>query len=200
MIKNIIFDFGDVLINLDKEALSKALSGYGANADNPELLALSHAYEKGEVSSGHFLEAAASRLGEPQKERLAGFWNETILDFPEDRLEFIEALRAKGAYRMFLLSNTNDLHMEYVRKTMGMERYGRFQDCFEGFYLSYEMGLRKPEPDIFMRLLDSHNLIPGETLFIDDTLEHIRSAARLGLQTWHLQVGLEDVRELLNRI
>ena len=101
---------------------------------------------------------------------------------------------------MFLLSNTNDLHMRYVRDTMGMERYERFKRCFEGFYLSYEMGLRKPEPGIFLRLLETHGLRPGETLFIDDTLEHIQSAAGLGLHTWHLQVGREDVRELLSRI
>ncbi len=200
MIKNIIFDLGDVLINLDKEALPKALTAYGAKAADPELLALSHAYEKGAISTDRFLVSAAERLGEPQKERLAAYWNQAILDFPEGRLTFLEALSAGGAYRMFLVSNTNDLHMERVRKTMGMERYVRFQKCFEGFYLSHEIGLRKPDPGIFLRLLDSHGLLPEETLFIDDTLEHILSAAALGLQTWHLQVGREDVRELLNRI
>ncbi len=200
MIKNIIFDFGDVLINLDKDALPKALTAYGSNAADPELLALSQAYEKGAISSDLFLDEAAARLGEQQKERLVGYWNRTILDFPDARLKFLEALSAGGAYRMFLLSNTNDLHMEYVRKTMGPQRYRRFQNCFEGFYLSYEMGLRKPEPGIFRQLLDSHGLLPAETLFIDDTLEHILSATGLGLQTWHLQVGREDVRELLNRI
>lgn len=200
MIRNIIFDFGDVLINLDKQAMPKALMAYGANAADPDLLALSNAYEKGEMSSEAFLEEAAARLGEPRSERLVGFWNQTILDFPEGHLEFLESLSAAGAYRMFLLSNTNDLHMEFVRQTMGRERYNRFQQCFEGFYLSFEMGLRKPEPGIFRSLLESHDLLPKETLFIDDTLEHIQSAAALGLRTWHLQVGSEDVRELLNRI
>lgn len=200
MIKNVIFDFGDVLINLDKLAVPQGLAAYGAKAADGRLQRLATDYEKGLVTTDRFVEEASGMLGEKHPGKLVSLWNQTIRDFPEERLLFIEALRRSGTHRMFLLSNTNDLHMAYVAAQMGPERYGRFQACFEGFYLSHELGMRKPEPEIFRHVLKSHGLLAGETLFIDDTLEHIRGAATVGINTWHLQVGTETILELPNKI
>ena len=97
---------------------------------------------------------------------------------------------------MFLLSNTNALHIEYVQKYMGRERFKRFHKLFDGFYLSHEIGMRKPEQVIFEFVLDRNQLKAEETLFIDDTLEHIKSASQMGIRTWHLQVGSESILEL----
>lgn len=199
MIKNIIFDFGGVLINLDKEAVPKAIQGLGRSVEDPDLLRLSTQYEKGLYSTEDFLLQASTAL-QLDGPNLTRIWNQTILDFPEGRLSFLEDLKDQGRYRMFLLSNTNELHMEYVRKSMGPSRYHRFQQCFHGFYLSYEMGMRKPESEIFEQVLSNHKLHPGETLFIDDTLEHILGASSLGLSTWHLKPELEDIRELAKRL
>ena len=139
-------------------------------------------------------------LEEAQPARLVSLWNQTIRDFPEERLVFLETLKQAGTHRMFLLSNTNDLHMEYVEAQMGQVLFQRFRTCFEGFYLSHQIGMRKPDPEIFRYVLQNHGLEAGETLFIDDTFEHIQGAASLGIQTWHLQVGRETILELPKRI
>ena len=200
MIRNLIFDFGDVLINLDKLAVPQGLSAYGTTAADGRLQRLATAYEKGLVPTGQFVGDACGILGENQPAKLVSLWNQTIRDFPEERLLFIEALQRAGSHRMFLLSNTNDLHMTHVAEQMGPDRFGRFKACFEGFYLSHEMGMRKPEPEIFRHVLQNHGLQAGETLFIDDTLEHILGAATVGVHTWHLQVGRETILELPKRI
>lgn len=200
MIKNLIFDFGDVLIDLDKMAVPEGLAAYGAAAADSRLQHLATQYEKGLVPTDRFVGDACDILGENRPAELVSLWNRTIRDFPEERLLFIESLQRAGTHRMFLLSNTNELHMTYVAEQMGPLRYGRFQASFEGFYLSHELGMRKPEPEIFRHVLQTHGLQADETLFIDDTLEHIRGAASLGIHTWHLQVGVETILELPKRI
>ena len=200
MIKNLIFDFGDVLINLDKQAVPLGLVAYGARGLDGRLESLARQYEKGQVSTDRFLGEACSILDEGQPGRLVSLWNQTIRDFPEERLVFLETLKQAGTHRMFLLSNTNDLHMEYVEAQMGQVLFQRFRTCFEGFYLSHQIGMRKPDPEIFRYVLQNHGLEAGETLFIDDTFEHIQGAASLGIQTWHLQVGRETILELPKRI
>ncbi|MEN1783894.1 MAG: HAD-IA family hydrolase, partial [Bacteroidota bacterium] len=115
--------------------------------------------------------------------------------FPDRRLDFLKALAAKNTHRLLLLSNTNEIHIDYVKKIMG-DKWHRFQHSFEGFYLSYEMKKRKPDPEIFQEILQIHGIAPEETLFIDDTKENTDSAAQLGLKTWNLIVGKEDVTAL----
>ena len=200
MIKNLIFDFGDVLINLDKRAVPEGLAAYGPGALDGRLESLAQRYEKGQVGTDRFLGEACEILDEKNPENLVTLWNRTIRDFPEERLVFLESLKQAGTHRMFLLSNTNALHIAFVEAQMGPDQYDRFQACFEGFYLSHEMGLRKPEPEIFAHVLQRHGLQAGETLFIDDTLEHILGASSLGIRTWHLQVGSETILELPKRI
>ena len=200
MIKNLIFDFGGVLINLDKEAVPDAVIAMGSSPADPDLIDLSNRYEKGLITTDHFLQAASQHLNLLELSGLKELWNRTILDFPDHRLSYLEDLKGTGAFRMFLLSNTNELHMESVRQKMGALRYQRFQNCFDGFYLSYEMGMRKPEPEIFQEILRKHVLHADETLFIDDTEEHILSAASLGLHTWNLIPESEDITELTKMI
>lgn len=200
MIKNLIFDFGDVLINLDKQAVPVGLATYGTRAVDGRLEGLARRYEKGQISTDRFLGDACAILQEPEPERLATLWNRTIRDFPEERLVFLENLKRAAGHRIFLLSNTNELHIQHVEKQMGPMRYGRFRACFEGYYLSHEIGMRKPDAAIFRHVLQSHGLEAGETLFIDDTEEHILGAAALGIRTWHLQVGRESILELPKRI
>jgi len=122
------------------------------------------------------------------------------LDFPEERLQFLEHLSSENQYKLFLLSNTNDLHMESVRQQMGMEHYNRFKNSFDVFYLSYEMGMRKPDEEIFQFVLDQNNLTAEETFFVDDVQENTDAAARLGIRVWNLQVGQEDVTQLKSRL
>ena len=198
MIKNIIFDFGDVFINLDKASIPAAFHRLGVDPNLPQFRSLNNAYEIGALSNDQFLEQAAGLLGLYNFEVIARIWNSMIADFPEYRLEFLESLSSQQDFRLFLLSNTNALHIEHVKRKMGEANYGRFMACFEGVHLSHEIGLRKPDAEVFEFLLKKHELYPNETLFIDDTKENIMGASALGIQTWHIQVGEQDVIALPN--
>ncbi len=196
MIKNIIFDFGDVFINLDKSATLKALNKVGYKEIPEGLFSLAASYEKGMLDTPSFLESVGKFLPNSTKEDIIVAWNSIILDFPEKRLQFLQKLANAQHYRLFLLSNTNELHIKKVISQIGLQKYEEFKRCFEVFYLSHCIGMRKPDPEIFRMFITEHDLNANETLFVDDTLEHILSAKRLGFKTWNLIVGKEDVTEL----
>ncbi|MBS9463113.1 HAD family phosphatase [Flagellimonas sp. 389] len=196
MIKNIILDFGDIFINLDKSATAKAMEKFGFSGLTTDLDTLFKEYEKGTVSSIAFLNDVSHHFPKATRQDLINAWNAILLDFPDRRLEFIEALAKEDQYRLFLLSNTNDIHIEFVKHQMGMERFNRFRESFEIFYLSYEMGMRKPDAEIFEFVLEENKLITSETFFVDDTKENTDAAASLGIHIWNLKVGKEDITQL----
>ncbi|MDF0716198.1 HAD family phosphatase [Muricauda sp. 334s03] len=200
MIKNVILDFGDVLINLDKSATAKAMVQHGFTEVTPNLESLFQNYEKGLMASSDFLNEVSSHFPKASREYLTQAWNSILLDFPEHRLEFIEQLAAENQYKMILLSNTNDLHIECVKKQMGIERFNRFKNAFDVFYLSYEMGMRKPDAEIFDFVLQENRLTPEETFFVDDVTENTDSASNLGIHVWNLQVGKEDITQLKSKL
>lgn len=200
MIKNLIFDFGDIFINLDKPAIFKQMALFGFTELTPEIDTLAKDYEMGLMTSDDYIKALNTIFPEAESDTIITAWNSIILDFPENRLEFIEKLKKENNYRLFLLSNTNDLHITYVKKTMGLERYARFKNCFEKFYLSHEIHMRKPNANIFEFVLQQNNIKADETFFIDDTKENTDSAATLGIKTWNLQVGIEDVIDLKTKL
>ncbi|SEK46390.1 putative hydrolase of the HAD superfamily [Maribacter orientalis] len=200
MIKNIIFDFGDIFINLDKQAPLIEMSKFGLTQMTPELDTIFKNYEMGLMKSVDFINVLQSIFSDASREQIITAWNSIILDFPEERLTFIEQLKKENKYRLFLLSNTNDLHIEKVKISMGLERFKRFKNCFEQFYLSQEMKMRKPNSNIYEFVLLENKLIANETLFIDDTKENTVSASELGILCWNLLVGKEDVIETLNHL
>ena len=195
MIKNIIFDFGDVFIDLDKPATAREMVRYGFEGLTTELDELFKQYEKGAVSSKEFLSITGAVFPKANEKDLIDAWNAILLEFPLERLEFVENLSLEGQHRLFLLSNTNEIHIEHEKAKLG-KRFDRFKKSFEKFYLSYEMGMRKPDAEIFEFVLNENQLIAEQTLFVDDTKENIETAASLGIKTWHLNVGLEDITEL----
>jgi putative hydrolase of the HAD superfamily len=199
VINNVIFDFGDVFINLDKEATARMLINQGFAGITPELLELFKTYETGRISTELFVEQAGKWVPLANPEQLRTAWNAILLDFPDYRLNFLQSLAREERYRLFLLSNTNALHMDKVVEKMG-KRFDEFRNCFERCYFSHEIHMRKPDIEVFSHILSENDLIAGETLFIDDTEEHILAAAKLGIRTWHLQVGMEDVIELKSKL
>ena len=199
MIENIIFDFGDVFINLDKEVVFREMQHYGNALITPELVALNDAFEVGQIDPKTFIEGLQTSFPMASPEKITDIWNSMLLDFPNSRLEFLEALAEEKQYRLFLLSNTNALHIPHVQKIMGA-KYNRFKSCFEKFYLSHEISLRKPNREIFQFVLDENGLTPSQTLFIDDTEENTEAAEQLGINTWNLKVGQEDVVQLKSRL
>ncbi len=196
MIKNIIFDFGDIFINLDKPATAKEMEKFGFQGLTPELERLFHTYEKGLITSDEFISNVGTTFPKATPQQLTNAWNAILLDFPENRLEFIENLAKENTYRLLLLSNTNDIHIECVKEQMGWKNYNRFKNCFDQFYLSHEIFLRKPDAEIYQFVLDKNNLIPSETFFVDDTKENTDSALELGINVWNLKVGEEDIINL----
>lgn len=196
MIKNIIFDFGDIFINLDKQAPFKEMAKFGYTTVTPIFERLAQSYEMGLLETDTFLDELNTLLPGAKTEQIKKAWNAIILDFPEYRLKFIEQMKADNKYRLFLLSNTNDLHIDKVKESMGIKRFNRFKDCFEVFYLSQEMKMRKPNADIYEFVLTQNSLVPKETFFVDDTKDNTDSATSLGLQCWNLRVGIEDIVQL----
>lgn len=201
MIKNIIFDFGDIFINLDKEIIFRGIEKFGGSvALSPELMALNYEYEVGNISSELFISKLSAVYPKANPAAIIAIWNGMLLDFPDYRLDFIENLAHENSHRLFLLSNTNALHIEDIKETMGADKYSRFKNCFEQFYLSHEINLRKPNAEIYNFVLQENGLKAEETFFIDDTKENTDAAEKLGITCWNLQVGIEDIIDLKSRI
>jgi len=198
MIKNIVFDFGDIFINLDKEATFKKLAKLGVDKITDAMVVIAHQYEKGEISTDDFIDFFHEKYKISRLD-LVDAWNAILLDFPEHRFQFLKELVSSKKHRLFLLSNTNDLHIKWIQNDWGAELYQDFKNCFERFYLSHEIHFRKPNTDIYDFVLRENRLKAEETFFIDDTVENTLAAEELGIKTWNLMPGKEDVVNLLKR-
>jgi HAD superfamily hydrolase (TIGR01509 family) len=197
MIDTIIFDFGDIFINLDKQATIDGLQRLGLTSWNEDLDQLNISFEKGEISRDNFLLGIQKHNPNATVDEILAAWNAVLLDFPLHRLEFLQLLSQK--YRLFLLSNTDAIHINHFEQREGTSFYNDFYQCFEKVYFSYEMGMRKPDSEIYKTLLRQHELSPKRTLFVDDKKDNTDAAAALGIHVWNLQVGQEDVVELLDK-
>ncbi len=197
MINTIIFDFGDIFINLDKQATLDGLKKLGLSDWNEELNQLNMSFEKGQISSENFLLGIQKHTPKASIEEVAIAWNAVLLDFPLKRLEFLQKLSKK--YRLFLLSNTDSIHIETFERENGVSFYSDFYQCFEKVYYSFEIGMRKPDLEIYNYILSKHNLIAKHTLFVDDKKENTAAASTLGIHVWNLQVGREDVVDLFSK-
>ena len=191
---NLIFDFGDIFINLDKNAVENNFKKLGLSHWNEDLQANNRAFETGKIDENVFLMAIQNYLPNESLETIKEVWNSILNDFPLYRLEFLESI--KDDFQIFLLSNTDAIHIQRFRENVGEEFYHRFFNCFNKVYYSYEIEMRKPNKEIYEFVLKEQNLIANETLFIDDRLDNIKTAASLGIHVWCLQVGKEDVIDL----
>ncbi|MFV8345004.1 HAD family hydrolase [Flavobacterium sp. ZB4P13] len=197
MINTIIFDFGDIFINLDKEAPIVEFSKLGLKEWTEDLDQLNLSFEKGKISELQFIEGFQKHMPKASIDEIRNAWNTILLDFPLYRLEFLQMLSQK--YRLFLLSNTDAIHIDRFQHKAGITFYREFYQCFERVYFSFELGMRKPEAEIFNYLVKQHELTPKRTLFIDDKKENTDAALALGFQVWNLQVGKEDVVHLFDK-
>jgi FMN phosphatase YigB (HAD superfamily) len=198
MLKNIIFDFGDIFINLDKVGLHDSLQSLGIKEWNAELSELNESFEKGNCSEEHFLTGIQKLTLNKNLEDIKSSWCKILADFPLQRLAFLESISSK--YRLFLLSNTDAIHIAHFRKTVGEAFYQRFYNSFEKVYFSFEMRLRKPQPEIYTQVLNENKLNASETFFVDDKKENTDAAAELGIQVWNLKVGKEAITDLYKKI
>ncbi|WP_343588782.1 HAD family phosphatase [Flavobacterium sp.] len=197
MIDAIIFDFGDIFINLDKPATISGLQKLGMTEWNNELDQLNLSFETGSISPEEFIAGFQKQLPNASRENILKAWNAVLADFPFYRLEFLQELSKK--YRLFLLSNTDSIHINTFEEKSGVSFYKDFYNCFEKVYFSFDIGMRKPDPKIYQFVLDQNNLIAENTLFVDDKTENTDSATTLGIKVWNLQVGKEDVVDLFTK-
>ncbi|WP_257656815.1 HAD family hydrolase [Parapedobacter lycopersici] len=204
-IKNIIFDYGNVIFMLDFPALRQAFVDLGirdANAffshatQNPWVDAL----DKGQLPAPEFLNVIREAAGKPEltDSEITKAWSTLLVGVPEGYHDLLRDL--KQHYRTFLLSNNNEIHyqwiIDYLQREHGLVDNSVF---FEQDYYSHLMGMRKPDPAIFQFVLDRHDLQPGETLFIDDSPQHVAAAQQLGIRAELLGEG-DTLPELLGRI
>ncbi|WP_299255041.1 HAD family phosphatase [uncultured Lacinutrix sp.] len=195
MIKTIIFDFGDVFINLDKEgAMTNALELFEMEELSEDLIAINALYEQGLLSTDEFIDFYRENFPKLSKQEIIEAWNFIICDFPPKRLAFIEQLAKDKKYNLILLSNTNELHIDCIKEHISF--YDDFKAAFNKFYLSHEIMLRKPNADIFEFVLKENKLKPEDCLFIDDTLENTEAAAKLGINVWNNDPKTEDIVDL----
>ncbi len=194
-IKHIIFDLGGVLLNIDYGLTEKAFFEAGIK-NFPELYSKLHQsalfdqFEMGLITKEEFIGSLQKASGTSITEtQIVDAWNAMLLDYPVRRLQILQQLRLY--YDLFLLSNTNEIHEEafnsLLMRTHGIPNIGVF---FDKVYLSHRVGLRKPMKEIFSRLLDDNGLQASQTLFIDDSPQHIEGAKLLGIQTIYLDKGM----------
>jgi putative hydrolase of the HAD superfamily len=192
MIKTLIFDFGDVFINLDKAgAMQNALNIFELKTFDDHMLATNIQYEIGRISTSEFIEFYEAKFQCLSKIDIVNAWNFIIKDFPKYRLEFIQKLAIQKEFKLILLSNTNAMHINFIKENVSF--YEEFKSCFDRFYLSHEIHLRKPNTAIFEFLLKENNLLANECLFIDDTKENTETAKKMGFHTWNIDETTEDV-------
>ncbi len=116
-------------------------------------------------------------------------WNQIIGDYPPNRIELLKTI--KPNYRLFLLSNTNQIHYNFYIQKFKNEFGFDFLSLFEETYWSFKIGCRKPDNEPYLHVLNENNLVPEETLFIDDSIQNIETAKNLGIKTVYLDQGLE---------
>lgn len=197
MIKNLIFDFGDVFINLDKKgAMDNALNLFGIDTLSDEIHAINALYEQGLISTEEFLEFYLECFPHLDKDSLLEAWNSILRDFPVHRLDYLQKLANEKKYKLILLSNTNELHINWIKENVPF--YEEFKGKFDAFYLSHEIQLRKPDANIYEFVLNENNIKAEETLFIDDTEANIITASKLGIHTWHINPETDDVTSLFS--
>ncbi len=188
-IECIVFDFGNVLLNLNPKATVQGFNERcGIEYDFTHNSGMNNAFRKletGELSEFEFYELAqeSSKLPISHTE-IQNIWNAMLLDFPENRVQMLLQLRKK--YKVALLSNTNSIHVRKVLQYFEKE-YPHLdfeKDLFDQVFFSHEMGDRKPNPSIYKSALTALSQPAAKTLFIDDNSDNIKSAATLGISTY----------------
>ena len=193
-IKNIIFDLGGVIINLDNQLTEDAFTTLGAKPFK-EYFAHGHAasffkeYEVGGLSDQQFVDEVRALTGlKASDEAIIKAWNALLLDFPTERIQLLKELRK--SYRIFLFSNTNALHLASLQQTYREAFPGNeLDDHFERAYYSHTMKMRKPDTAPFQYILKENQLKGEETLFVDDALINVEGAESAGLKGLFLRPG-----------
>lgn len=197
-IKNIIFDYGGVIINIDFKHSINAFKKLGfVNVEDcifkskgSDLLLK---MEKGNISDIDFRNEVRKISNIKLTEIQIDFaWNALLLDMPLKRIKLLEKLKTN--YRIFLLSNTNSIHYnKYLKDLQNNFGYSDFNKLFDKAWFSFQINMVKPDAEIFKHALSDASMLPEETLFIDDSKTNIEGAKKLGIKTYYL-----DKEDIIN--
>ena len=188
-IKAIIFDLGAVILNIKYQNTISAFRKLGVKKpttffSKKKQISLFDKIETGKISEQEFLLQIKKQTKSKDLNKIKCAWNSMILDLPENRIKLLKELNTR--FSIFLLSNTNIIHIEEFKRKIGLIKYTEFYNLFNKVYYSFEIGFRKPDPEVFKLVLYENKLKPNEVLFVDDSIQHINSAKLIGIKTHHL--------------
>jgi len=189
-IKNIIFDYGNVVFSINFERVQQSLKALGINNVDEFYGHLQQdpifdAFDRGQITAVQFRDRVREKAGNANltDEEIDSAWNSILIGIAEGNHDLL--LKLKNKYRTFLLSNINEIHFNYIMKYLKEEfNFDNNDHLFEKVYYSHYTGMRKPEPAIFEKVLQENGLKAEETLFIDDSPQHLAAAKALGIQTF----------------
>ncbi|MFC2137604.1 HAD family hydrolase [Bacteroidota bacterium] len=194
-IKNIIFDFGGVVFTINPQLSVDAFKNLGINNIGDTYAELEkdklfEQLEKGEITDEYFRnkirEKTRINLSDKQIDEA---WCKMLIEYPKENIDILNMIKKR--YRLFMLSNTSNIHCHYFTNKLINEFQISFNDIFEKPYYSHQLGMRKPGKEIFLKVIKENKLKPEETLFIDDTLVNIKSANKLKIKSFYLKEGLK---------
>lgn len=197
-IRAIIFDLGAVLLNINYHKTIEEFEKLGIKISHSfyskkKQKNLFNLLETGKISEKDFTTQLKKECKDGSINKIVSAWNAMLLDLPANRVSLLKDLNKK--YNIYLLSNTNSIHISAFKNIIGYEKYKEFYKLFKKVYYSHEIGFRKPNKEAFQLILDENNLNADEVLFIDDSPQHIEGAKKLGIQTYHLK-SCEEVTTL----
>ena len=194
-IKSIIFDLGAVLLNIsyqktieefDKLGIKNSSTFYSKKSQTN----IFNLLETGKITKSDFIKEIQKHCTTATDSQIIYAWNAMLLDLPLHRVELLKQL--KKDFNLYLLSNTNSIHITEFENKIGSKQYKEFYQLFDKVYYSHKIGHRKPNAEAFQLIIEENNLITEEILFIDDSPQHIEGAKKLGIKTYHL-LDDEDV-------
>lgn len=201
VIKNIVFDLGGVIMTLDPAEALRRFKALGLSDAERYLDAYTQSgifgnLEEGKITAEDFRSKLSSLTGhELTFDECKHAWLGYRKDVPQRNLDLLKELRAKG-YRLILLSNTNPFMMDWALSSEFDGKGLSLNDYFDALYLSYRLGIMKPAPDFFRQVLDNENILPEETLFVDDGPRNVEAAGKLGFITMCPDNGSDWTGEL----
>ena len=199
-IKNVIFDLGGVVVNLDRDRAVRALEKLGLEGAD-EMLGLYgqqepfYGLETGERSTAEFFDIIRKRTNPGVTDaEITDAFNEFLIDIPLQRLAMLRRMRMAG-YRIFVLSNTNPVMFNTWIDRAFRQEGGTINDYFDGITVSFQELMCKPNVAIFETLMRRYGLNPSETLMLDDSDKNCRAAAEAGAHAF--RIGNTDKDDML---
>ena len=198
-INTIIFDLGGVILNIDYKRTIDEFKKLGIkNAEHlyskKQQSKLFDQIETGKITKEYFLKKLKEKTTNSKLDEVRNAWNALLLDLPEKRVKMLQELKKK--YNLILLSNTNIIHIEALKKKFGEKKYNEFYNLFNKVYYSHEINVRKPSKDAFNVIIKQNKLTINRVLFIDDSPQHISSAKKIGINTLHVN-SEKDITDLI---